>query len=169
MRELVGSCIRCKKDVFCTDGFFNGYVLEKHNILCFECKEEDRLVNIMNELLEAEKSGVATLDYLLKTYPQTTNEEEFKHIKEDEAWSCAGLIAAIRREGGTQSKNVGDFVDKVKAQPSLEEKISLLIRGQNWVARKIDEALSFGMDVETKDFLLEMKQRHINNIQSLKG
>jgi hypothetical protein len=42
MRELVGKCTKCEKDLFCLDGFFNGIILENKTILCFECNEEEQ-------------------------------------------------------------------------------------------------------------------------------
>jgi hypothetical protein len=167
MREAVGLCIRCAKEVFCTDGFLNGIVLDSSHILCFTCQENDKLIHILNQLLEAEKAGVATVDYLLRIYPSTVYEERMKDIKKDEAWSCSGLFEAVRREGGIPSKETGSFLEKVRAQHSFEDKISLLNNGQAWVVRKIDDALSFGMHEETRSFLLEMKQRHIKNIQAM--
>lgn len=167
MKELVGTCIRCQKDVLCTDGFFNGITLESGSILCFVCKDQDPLMELLNRLLEAEKSGVVTLDHLLKAHPSSGLEDSFVHVKEDESWSCQGLIHSIQREGGTISKDVGDFIEKVRALPSLKEKLALLNKGQAWVARKIDEALSYGMDKKTREFLLEMKKRHEQNIEMM--
>lgn len=167
MKEQVGTCIRCKKEVYCTDGFFYGIILDHGNILCFDCRDNDPLVEILNGLLEAEKSGVVTLEYLIKAYPSAGLETSFMQVKEDEAWSCSGLIHSIRREGGTVSKQVGDFADKVKALPSLKEKLALLNKGQAWVARKINDAMTYGMDMKTRDFLLEMKRRHEQNIDMM--
>ncbi|MDQ0197570.1 hypothetical protein [Neobacillus ginsengisoli] len=39
MKELVGMCKGCGKDVFCFDGFFNGVITEKKEIYCFDCNE----------------------------------------------------------------------------------------------------------------------------------
>jgi hypothetical protein len=36
MKELVGNCCECKKEIYCLDGFLNGVVKDK-NIYCFEC------------------------------------------------------------------------------------------------------------------------------------
>lgn len=38
MRELVGTCESCGKDVFCLDGFLNG-VSEAGRLECFECAD----------------------------------------------------------------------------------------------------------------------------------
>jgi len=37
LRELVGSCKCCKKDIYCLDGFFNGIHTEENEIYCFDC------------------------------------------------------------------------------------------------------------------------------------
>lgn len=167
MKELVSHCIRCSKEVFCTDGFLNGHVLDNQNVLCFDCQADDKLVGLLNQLLEAEKAGVETMDYLLNTYPDVELAAFMKLIKQDEAWSVNGLIQSVRREGGMPSKETGDFTEKVKAKETFAQKIGLLIKGQAWVARKIDDALAYGMDEQTKTFLLEMKRRHLDNIAAV--
>lgn len=40
MKELVGKCAICDKDIYCLDGFFNGAVQEDGSIICFECDQE---------------------------------------------------------------------------------------------------------------------------------
>ncbi|WP_179289029.1 hypothetical protein [Bacillus sp. 7894-2] len=40
MKELVGSCAVCGKDLYCLDGFFNGVHNEKNETICFECMEK---------------------------------------------------------------------------------------------------------------------------------
>lgn len=37
MKELVGTCKCCSKEVFCFDGFFNGVLTEEKETFCFEC------------------------------------------------------------------------------------------------------------------------------------
>ena len=39
MRELIGKCSYCGKEVNCMDGFLNG-VYAGQQLLCFECAEE---------------------------------------------------------------------------------------------------------------------------------
>jgi hypothetical protein len=41
MRELVGNCIKCGKEIFCLDGFFNGVLLKGNTIYCFDCVKKD--------------------------------------------------------------------------------------------------------------------------------
>ncbi|MDQ0215323.1 ribosomal protein L24E [Oikeobacillus pervagus] len=40
MRELVGNCDHCHKEIYCLDGFLNG-VKENGKLLCFECDEKE--------------------------------------------------------------------------------------------------------------------------------
>lgn len=44
MKEWVGSCQVCGKDIFCLDGFLNGVHTKDGVVLCFDCEEtEERL------------------------------------------------------------------------------------------------------------------------------
>lgn len=40
MKELVGQCRDCGKDVYCRDGFLDGVVQENSSVLCFACDSE---------------------------------------------------------------------------------------------------------------------------------
>ncbi|MBM7585157.1 hypothetical protein JOC86_001699 [Bacillus pakistanensis] len=40
MKELVGHCKRCQKEIYCLDGFFNGIKLNDGQLLCFACEEK---------------------------------------------------------------------------------------------------------------------------------
>lgn len=40
MRELVGSCSICKREIFCLDGFFSGVYTDDKKIICFDCNEK---------------------------------------------------------------------------------------------------------------------------------
>jgi nitronate monooxygenase len=126
--------------------------------------EKQQLIDLLNALLEAERAGVETANHLLKQYPSEELDEQYRQLKKDEAWSCAGLHQAILREGGEPSMKTGDFVDKVVALETLRDKLVLLNKGQAWVARKIDQAIAFGTLPETEAFLKEMKDKHYINI-----
>lgn len=41
MKELVGSCVSCGRDLFCIDGFFEGFILDDKN-LCINCYEKKK-------------------------------------------------------------------------------------------------------------------------------
>lgn len=42
MRELVGYCSVCKKEIFCRDGFLDGVVDSNGNLLCFDCSNNEK-------------------------------------------------------------------------------------------------------------------------------
>ncbi|MGG4032962.1 hypothetical protein ABEV74_04510 [Paenibacillus cisolokensis] len=39
MRELVGECEVCRKEIYCEDGFLNGRLDEGGRLTCFACAE----------------------------------------------------------------------------------------------------------------------------------
>jgi hypothetical protein len=40
MRELVGSCQQCGKEIFCLDGFLNGVHTKDGRVFCFDCEKD---------------------------------------------------------------------------------------------------------------------------------
>lgn len=40
MKELVGICHICKKDVYCLDGFLNGIIDDEGQLTCLACTED---------------------------------------------------------------------------------------------------------------------------------
>ncbi|GIO25967.1 hypothetical protein J43TS3_05780 [Ornithinibacillus bavariensis] len=39
MKELVGKCAKCNKEIYCENGFLNG-VHENGKLTCFKCTEQ---------------------------------------------------------------------------------------------------------------------------------
>ncbi|MFB3166195.1 hypothetical protein P5G62_003435 [Neobacillus sp. 179-C4.2 HS] len=39
MKELIGYCNSCAKEIYCLEGFFNGIKADDGKIYCFECYE----------------------------------------------------------------------------------------------------------------------------------
>ncbi len=37
MRELIGNCASCNKEVYCNGGFLDGVIQENKSLLCFTC------------------------------------------------------------------------------------------------------------------------------------
>jgi hypothetical protein len=37
MKELVGSCYECGKNLYCLDGFFHGVYTDEQQTLCYDC------------------------------------------------------------------------------------------------------------------------------------
>lgn len=122
-------------------------------------------IDRLNELLEAERAGVETMSRLIEVAPTSELRKLFEEVRADEAWSCAGLANAIKRLGGTASRQKGDFADKVMREPSLPHRLRLLNRGQGWVAKRLDGLPAQQLDEETRAFLLRMRAVHVRNIE----
>ncbi|MBI3028448.1 MAG: hypothetical protein HYY64_02940 [Candidatus Rokubacteria bacterium] len=118
----------------------------------------------LNELLEAERAGVETLSRLLPEARTAEMRELFERVRDDEAWSCAGLARSIKALGGALSGKKGDFAEKVMAEPTLAARLKLLNRGQMWVVKRLDALLGETLPAPVGEFLAEMKARHLANI-----
>jgi nitronate monooxygenase len=123
----------------------------------------DELVAGLNELLEAERAGVATLARLRAEAAEELI-ADLRRIGQDEAWSCAGLHRSIKTLGGEPSDQTGDFADKVMALEGLAPRLELLSKGQVWVARRLSRWIATEPPEEVREFLSEMLRRHEENI-----
>ncbi len=123
-------------------------------------------VDRLNELLEAERAGVETLSRLFPEARTPEMRKLFKEVRDDEAWSCAGLARSIKTLGGVMSEKKGDFADKVMSEPTLAARLRLLNRGQGWVVKRLDGLLGETLPAPVSEFLKEMKTRHIANIEA---
>jgi len=125
---------------------------------------QEEILGRLNELLEAERAGVEAAAGLgsagLKSYTQ----DDIRKFGEDEGWACSGLRRAIVRYGGIPSGGSGDFGRKVLALESEADRLSLLARGQAWVVKRIDALLVLELDPHTRDFLVEMREIHLENL-----
>ncbi len=119
------------------------------------------LEQILNLLLESERAGVAALDKLIGEVRNDDLRRLLATSREDEAASAVALARLIREHGGAPSAKSGPFAAKIAAAGALAERLKLLIRGEEWVARKVEEALAIappGGPIE--DQLRRMANRH---------
>ena len=122
------------------------------------------IVDRLNELLEAERAGVETLSRLIPEAHTTEMRRLFEQVRDDEAWSCAGLARSVKTLGEVMSEKKGDFAEKVMGEPTLAARLKLLNRGQMWVVKRLDALLGETPPASVADFLKEMKARHLTNI-----
>lgn len=122
---------------------------------------EPALAEILNLLLESERAGIAALDALAAEVPPGDLRQLLLTSREDEAAAARGLEDLIRASGATPSDKVGPFAAKVAAIPSLRDRLNLMIHGEEWVARKIEEALAIvPPSGPIDDYLQKMARRH---------
>jgi hypothetical protein len=126
--------------------------------------ENTALIDLLNRLLEAERSGVRAVSGMLKPLPDGELKEGLKKAKGDEARYVAGLHATLKRLGAVPSEKVGDFADKLLAIDGIVERLRFLNRGQGWVLRKIEALVPTLTDQTMRDFFSEMLDTHRKNI-----
>ncbi|MBI2902304.1 MAG: hypothetical protein HYY12_01770 [Candidatus Methylomirabilis oxyfera] len=126
--------------------------------------KRDELIELLNRLLEAERSGVRAVSGMLKPLQEGELKEGLKKAKGDEARYVAGLHHFLKQLGVTPSGKMGDFADKLLAIDGIAEQLRFLNRGQGWVARKIEALLPTLTDQAMRDFFTEMLDTHRKNI-----
>ena len=127
----------------------------------------EELVRLLNVLLEAERAGARTLAAFLGDYERGTPAwKQLASVQRDEANNCAILIGLIRRLNGVPSTATGDFLGKVLAVEGKTSRLHFLNRGQQWVARKINEALPRLEQGFVCGALFAMQESHLLNIEA---
>ncbi|MBI5576711.1 MAG: hypothetical protein HY896_10175 [Deltaproteobacteria bacterium] len=124
------------------------------------------MIERMQELLEAERAGVACLGAMAEKAPPGEMRDFLIKLRNDEGKFCAGLYRLIESRGSTPRQKVGAFAEKVLALPGDSERLALLVKGQAWVVRKIDEIPAEEMTPGEKDFFAGMREDHVVNIEA---
>jgi hypothetical protein len=124
------------------------------------------IIDRLNELLESERAGVEAAMALATSDAPGFSHGELQKFAEDEGWACGGLRKAILSQGGRPSERTGAFARKVLALGPEGERVSLLARGQAWVVKRIEALLAKDLDPETRGFLTEMREQHLENIEA---
>jgi len=125
-------------------------------------------IDRMQELLEAERAGVKCLDAMADQAKDMGKKELFTLFRNDEGKYCAGLFQFIQARGAAPTTNVGAFADKVIALPTEAEQVALLVKGQAWVVRKIDEIPPAELNAQETAFFADMREVHVVNIEKCK-
>jgi 5,10-methenyltetrahydrofolate synthetase len=124
-------------------------------------------LELLNTLLEAERAGAKVLAAFLDEYAvQSPAWRQLDKVRRDEAGNCAILIGLIRRLNGAPSTATGDFAGKALKIEGRIARLRFLNRGQEWVARKIREALPGLEDAAVRDALSAMHESHLLNIEA---
>jgi nitronate monooxygenase len=123
------------------------------------------IVDQLNRLLTAERTGVEALCGLVEQAPTSEIRSLFGQMRDDEAWTCAGLVGCLARLDHRPMRAKGDFPGNVLALPALPDRVRLLNRGQRWVVERIEELLPRDLDADTRAFLAEMRVVHLGNIR----
>jgi 5-formyltetrahydrofolate cyclo-ligase len=126
-------------------------------------------IALLNQLLEGERAGARAVSEMAKLAADVPDRATLREIAMDEARFCAMLTRHITRLGGTPSLQTGAFYGKLMALAGSRERIDLLNRGQDWVVRKLREALPGIGDRALRNDLQDMLEVHERNIRRGKG
>jgi hypothetical protein len=122
---------------------------------------DQALAQILNLLLESERAGVIAIDALLLEVTQPELHALLATSREDESATVSQLEQLIRSGGDPSSSSVGPFAAKVAAAGTLRDRLKLLIHGEEWVARTVEEAIALAPPVGAiHDQLQRMANRH---------
>jgi nitronate monooxygenase len=122
---------------------------------------EPGLEEILNLLLESERAGAAALGSLVSRAEDGELKQLLITSYEDEAATARDLEKLIQSAGGIPSQRIGPFAAKVAGAGTLSQQLKLLIHGEEWVARKVEEALARAPDSgPVCDYLQKMARRH---------
>lgn len=123
---------------------------------------ENRLI----ELLAAERSGVFALRGMLRT-ASADDKDLLITVLDGERDSCRLLGRDLFRSGASPGNLVGSFHLKVLALTDPADRLRLLVKGQQWVVRKIDEALVLAAEKSIQEDLLHIRSVHEENIAAV--
>jgi len=124
------------------------------------------LERMLNLLLESERAGVTVLDSLAAEVKHPELKELLLDAREQEHRNAVALQRLIREGGGTPSAATGPFAAKVAAVGDTRGRLALLIHGQEWVARKIEETLVLAPESgPIREYLQRMANRHRHEIE----
>lgn len=116
---------------------------------------------MLNLLLESERAGMLALEQLAGEVEHEELRRFLLAERDEEARNVKRLEALIRDGGGTPSAAIGPFAQKVAAAGSLRDRLNLMSRGQQWVARKIEQTIPLApTEGPLRDHLQAMANRH---------
>jgi hypothetical protein len=126
------------------------------------------LIIFYNRLLEAERAGVQALNDISSRVIDKDQKNLLMKFLQDEGMNCQILRTFIKNADGEPTSKVGDFIDKIRALSTIEEQLSLLIKGQEWVAKYIRRNRDLLLKTSTQMFMESIKIRHEENVDTLK-
>jgi hypothetical protein len=126
------------------------------------------LIAFYNRLLEAERAGVQALNDISSKVKDKDQKKLLMKFLQDEGMNCQILRTFIKNADGEPTSKVGDFIDKIRALSTIEEQLTLLIKGQEWVAKYIRRNRELLLKTSDQMFMESIKIQHEENVDNLK-
>lgn len=120
-------------------------------------------INLLQELLEAERAGVRLAVDTLKEATDEKHRLLLSQIQIGEAESCRRIRDCIKYLGGEPSLAVGDFYKKAMSIEDVLDRLFFIDRGQRWVIKKLNENLAFISSRFVKKELENVLKIHVLN------
>jgi len=133
-----------------------------------EIEMKRNLAGFYRVLLEAERAGVQTITHILQYLEDEKLKMMITKYLRDEGMNCQILIALIKNLDGDPGNKTGDFLQKIMALNTIEEKLELLVKGQEWVSKQIRYNRELIDTTSDRFFLEAMKIQHEENIDAMK-
>lgn len=130
--------------------------------------KDDLLVDFYRMLLEAERAGVKSLNEIMPLIEDGHLKSHLLIYLRDEGMNCQILTTMIKNLGQDPGDRTGDFIDKIRALDSTDEKLKLLIKGQEWVAKQIRYNRELINSASSMFFVEAIKIQHEINVDNLK-
>lgn len=126
--------------------------------------EINEIVDRLVTLLEAERAGVVVSRALMADTRDPVFTDLLTRVLDGERDSCRMLGRMILKAGKSGGSGVGDFSDKVMALEGDTSRLQLLIKGQDWVVRKLEELLTEDLPEGFSPDIREIRDVHVQNI-----
>jgi hypothetical protein len=133
-----------------------------------ENNNQQKLIVFLNTLLEAERAGVKVLSDMIREVEDGNIKSMMREFLADEGMNCQILSTLIKHHNGEPSGNTGNFVNKIKSLNNQKEKIELLIKGQEWVAKQIRNNRALLNPGSLSFFLESIKVQHEENVDAMR-
>lgn len=128
----------------------------------------EEIADFYRTILEAERAGVQVVTELLPVIEDDDLKTMMTRYLRDEGMNCQIISSLIKNLGHEPGNKTGDFINKIRALESVDEKLELLIKGQEWVARQIRFNREFIDSTSSSFFLEAIKIQHEENVDKMK-
>ena len=121
---------------------------------------------LLQDLLSAERAGAKVAGDSLQQPCTPEQRQLLEQVRQGEIESCKLLLNCLQHLGLEPNKDTGAFYGKAMAIESLDERLTFVDRGQQWVIRKLREYLPGCNDEFVRTELEKMLKIHEINSQA---
>ena len=121
---------------------------------------------LLQDLLSAERAGAKVAGESLQQCNDPAQQKLLEQIRQGEVDSCRLVLNCMNHLNIEPNRETGAFYGKAMAIESLDERLTFVDRGQQWVIRKLREYLPGCNDEFVRTELEKMLKIHEINSQA---